>query len=136
MTNVGTPQDQGRVIYAALHLLDHQMIDRDGARCGNVDDIELADQGDGTLLVTHLLAGPGVLAVRMGAHRLGQWWRHATNAETTIAIPMRDVAEIGSDIRLGAAAADLATANTERWARERIIEHIPDHGVRGEPDAD
>jgi sporulation protein YlmC with PRC-barrel domain len=134
VTDLGTPDDDGRVIYAALHLLDHQMLDRDGTRCGNVDDLELTEQDDGTLLVTDLLAGPGVLAERMGWHRLGRWWRHATNAEDSITIPMSDVAEIGSDIRLGVAAAGLATANTERWARERIIEHIPGHSVRSEPD--
>jgi hypothetical protein len=112
------------------------MIDRDGTRCGNVDDLELAEQDDGTVVVTHILAGPGVLAERMGHRRFGRWWRQATNAEATIAIPMRDVAEISSDIRLGAAAADLATANTERWARERIVEHIPGHSVRSDPDDD
>jgi hypothetical protein len=126
--------EPGRVLYAALHLLDHQMIDRDEYRCGNVDDLELDERDDGTIVATHLLAGPGVLAERLGHHRLGKWWRHTNNAtDEDVRIPMSAVTEIGSRIRLAADAADLGTARTERWARERVIDHIPGHTYR-EPD--
>ena len=128
-TPVNELPGDGRVLDAALHLLDHQMIDRHGRRCGNVDDLELDWQADGSLVVTHLLAGPGVLAERMGWRRLGRWWRHATDAEDAIRIPVRDVAEIGADVVLAADAADLATEHTERWARERVVAHIPGNAV-------
>ena len=52
--------------YAALSLLDHQMVDRTGRDCGKVDDLELDLTDDGDLVVTHLLAGPGILAERLG----------------------------------------------------------------------
>ena len=32
----------GRVLHAALHLLDRQMRDRHGTLCGKVDDLELS----------------------------------------------------------------------------------------------
>ena len=67
--------DHGRVMYAALELLDHQMLDRSVYRCGNVDDLELAETEDGTLVLTHILAGPGVLADRLRHPRFGRWWR-------------------------------------------------------------
>ena len=112
--------DVGRVLDAALHLLD-----RHDRRCGNVDDLELEERDDGTLVVSAILAGPGVLAERLGHRRFGRWWRAANDAEASIRIPMRDVAEIGSDVVLAVDADELATARTERWARERIVEHLP-----------
>jgi hypothetical protein len=136
MTDLGDDHDRGRVLYAALHLVDHQMTDRNGTRCGNVDDLELTATDDGTLIVSALLAGPGVLAERLGLHRLGQWWRHATDAEGAIAIPMTDVAEIGSNIRLSVEAGSLATGRTERWARQQVVEHIPGHDVSNDPEDD
>ena len=124
----------GRIVDAALHLLDHQMLDREGRRCGNVDDLELEERDDGTLVVVNILAGPGVLAERLDHPRLGRWWRHATEAEDTIRIPMRDVTDIGADINLAVDADDLATAHTERWARERVIDHLPGHTRAAERD--
>lgn len=53
----------------ALNLLDHQLLDRDGRRCGNVDD--LAIEGDE---VVAILVGPGYWPQRsrfLGA--LGSW---------------------------------------------------------------
>jgi hypothetical protein len=123
-------------IDAALHLLDHQMLDRHERRCGNVDDLELEQREDGTLVVTHLLAGPGVLAERLGLRRLGAWWRHATGSEDVLRIPMRNVAEIGSDILLAVDADDLATSHTERWARERVIERLPGNDTAPDDDGD
>jgi hypothetical protein len=136
VTDLGGPGDQGRVLYAALHLVDHQMTDRNDTRCGNVDDVELTESDDGTLIVSALLAGPGVLAERLGHHRLGHWWRHATDADDAIAIPMTDITEIGPNIQLSVDADSLATSRTERWARERIVEHIPGHDVSNDPEDD
>jgi sporulation protein YlmC with PRC-barrel domain len=117
--------DTGRVLYAALHLLDHQLLDRDGYRCGNVDDLEVTEMDDGTLVVTALLAGPGILAERLGHHRFGRWWRQATGAGDDVRITTDHIAEIGADIVVAVDHHEMATARTERWARERVIDHLP-----------
>ena len=49
-----------------LHLLDRQVIAEDGALACKVDDVELTEDPDGTLVVTGLLAGPAALVPRLG----------------------------------------------------------------------
>jgi hypothetical protein len=66
---------QGRRLWAALHLLDRQLLDRNGRPAGCVDDIELSATGDGSLYVSALLSGPGRLAPRLGAAHFGRWRR-------------------------------------------------------------
>ena len=127
-----------RELWAALNLLDRQLVDREGAMCGMVDDLELErSEPDGTLLVTAILSGPGTLASRLGAPRLGAWLRRAIsaadpNADDPVRIPFRRVTDIGSHISLSLDAADTATAASERWVREHVIGHIP--GSRRAPE--
>ena len=64
-----------RVLFAALHLLDHQLIDRDGLLAGNVDDLELSIDEDGAAHVVALVTGPGALWQRFDRRRLGGWLR-------------------------------------------------------------
>jgi sporulation protein YlmC with PRC-barrel domain len=52
-------------IDGALHLLDRQLIDRDGALLGKVDDVEITQVGD-DLAITAVLAGPAALLGRLG----------------------------------------------------------------------
>jgi hypothetical protein len=54
-----------RDVLLGKELLDHQLLDRDGRRCGNVDDLEL-DGGPGTeLVVAAILSGPGMFRRRL-----------------------------------------------------------------------
>jgi sporulation protein YlmC with PRC-barrel domain len=46
-----------RQIDIALGLLDHQVIDVDGRRCGNVDDVELHGIRSGSPSVTAIVVG-------------------------------------------------------------------------------
>ena len=46
-----------RPIDLGLGLLDHQVVDCDGRRCGKVDDLELAGVRDGKPVVAELLVG-------------------------------------------------------------------------------
>jgi sporulation protein YlmC with PRC-barrel domain len=76
----------------ALNLLDHQLLDKDGRRCGNVDD--LAIEGDE---VVAILAGPGYWPQRsrwLGrlASRLGGGGR--------VRIPWSEVKSIESHVVL------------------------------------
>jgi len=118
-----------RHIDAGRELLDHQLIDRDGMLCGNVDDVEL-EIVDGQLpRVTALLNGPGVLAGRIGgrvALGLGELHRrlHPT-LDGQARIPISDVAEIGSAVRLNVGRDELDGGAFEVWVRDHIIARIP-----------
>jgi hypothetical protein len=46
-------------------ILDHQLVDRDGRRCGNVDDLELTGGPGEELVVATVLSGPGVFRGRL-----------------------------------------------------------------------
>jgi sporulation protein YlmC with PRC-barrel domain len=126
----------GRVLHAGLALLDRQLIDRDGRRCGKVDDLELDEiPGSDGLFVTAILSGPGALLCRTGHVRAGMWMRSTIASvfpigrEDPVRIPVEHVADIGSHVRLGLDAAELATSATERWFRDHVISHIPGSDV-------
>jgi hypothetical protein len=51
-------------------VLDHQLIDCNGRRCGNVDDLELTGGPGERLVVAAILSGPGEFRCRLG--RLGR----------------------------------------------------------------
>jgi sporulation protein YlmC with PRC-barrel domain len=76
----------------ALNLLDHQLLDKDGRRCGNVDD--LAIEGDE---VVAILAGPGYWPQRsrfLGA--LGSWLGRGRR----VRVPWSEVTGIESHVML------------------------------------
>jgi sporulation protein YlmC with PRC-barrel domain len=122
----------GRELFAALHLLDRQLVDRDGRLCGNVDDLELTESVEGNVYVTAILSGPGALWYRLGRKRLGRWLRTHTamamppeHGDDPVRIPMRRVTGIGSAVTLAAHRYELANNAAEIWVRDHIIGHIP-----------
>ena len=117
-------------LYAAAHLLDRQLVDRSGRRCGKVDDLELAvDEATGTASVVAIVCGPGALLQRTGHRRAGAWLRRVVrllaDGDDPGRIPMRQVADIGSHVTLAADAEDLAPSFGERWVRDHVIGRIP-----------
>lgn len=61
---------------AALQLLDRQVVDVDGMLVGKVDDVELVEDADGTLVPTALMVGMAAFLPRLGDHS-GDWlYRH------------------------------------------------------------
>jgi hypothetical protein len=46
-------------------VLDHQLIDCNGRRCGNVDNLELTGAPGERLVVTAILSGPGEFRTRL-----------------------------------------------------------------------
>jgi hypothetical protein len=119
----------GRVLFAALDLLDRQLRDRQGILCGNVDDLELERSEDtGELYVTALVSGPGALLERLGHLRLGRWLQRTNRTANPAGdelVPMRLVQRIGPVIDLAVDAVDLATHGSERWVRDHVISHVP-----------
>ncbi len=53
-----------------LHILDHQLLDKDGRRCGNVDDLAIEGGAGEIPEVVAILVGPGWWGQRAG--RLGR----------------------------------------------------------------
>lgn len=126
----------GRRIWAGLQLLDRQLVDRDGWLCGMVDDLELRRTEAGDLYVAAILSGPGALATRLRARRLGRWLR-GVNAFVSgqdadpVRIPFQRVADIGAHVTLALDADETGTAAGERWVRDHIIDHLPGSAREG-----
>src|SRR4051794_22967369 len=127
----------GRVIHVSLDLLDRQLRDRDGVECGKVDDLELGRDDDGTLWLTAILSGPGVLWYRLGRRRLGSWVQRAyrragapDDADRT-RIPIELAANIAANVDLAVSRFDLASHASERWVGDHVIGHIPGHDHDG-----
>jgi hypothetical protein len=127
----------GRRMDAALRLLDHQLVDRDGRLCGKVDDLELERLDDGSLAVTAVLTGPGALGPRLpgvlGRATVAVWRRLHGDAEPGASrIPFERVTEIDSAVRLAMSRVELPTYGLERWARENVVEKLPGAGRASE----
>ena len=119
-----------RHLWAGLHFLDKQLIDRDGVLCGNVDDLELEESADGRLVVTGIRSGAGALAKRLGAPVLGGWLEQVhrgvdPDQQDHTFIPLSRVDDVSSHVKLSMNHQEVATWHTERWVAEHVIDHIP-----------
>lgn len=119
-----------RELYAGAHLLDRQLLGRDGTRCGKVDDLELTlDPTSGRAYVSAVVSGPGALLTRTGHTRSGRWLRRLVRfadpgGADTGTIPLGRVAEIGDHLTLSLHAGQVAGHSRERWVQDHIISHI------------
>jgi sporulation protein YlmC with PRC-barrel domain len=105
----------------ALKVLDHQILDRDGRRCGNVDDVEIEGGPGETARVMAILVGPGVWPQRAGwIGRLASWIGGGGRTR----IPWEEVADIESHIQLRRTAAELGLGRGDDRVRP-WIEKIP-----------
>jgi sporulation protein YlmC with PRC-barrel domain len=104
-----------------LKVLDHQVLDRDGRRCGNVDDVEIEGGPGETARVTAILVGPGVWPQRAGwIGRLAGWIGGGGRTR----IPWEDVADIESHVQLRKTAEAVGLGRGDDRVR-RWIEKIP-----------
>ena len=113
----------GRGVDAQLHLLDRQMIDRDGVPVSTVDDVELAGVELGEPIdhatpptVSALLVGAAVLPRIFGGHMPRSRWDR---------IPWHDVNRLDTTVELNVDADDLDATWLERWFRDVVIARIP-----------
>jgi sporulation protein YlmC with PRC-barrel domain len=111
-------------LYIVHRLLDEQILDSEGKRCGRVDDIELRGNPP---RVTALLVGDGVYPRRLPG-RLRRLARRLVGEETwgknALRIPWEEVDRIDSTVRLRKAAEELSLGegdDPERW----IVRHLP-----------
>jgi sporulation protein YlmC with PRC-barrel domain len=104
-----------------LNVLDHQLLDSEGRRCGNVDDLAIEGGPGETLRVVAILVGPGYWGQRAGwigrlAGRLGGGGR--------MRVPWEEVAELNAAVILRRPAAGLGLGRGDDRVR-RYIEKIP-----------
>jgi sporulation protein YlmC with PRC-barrel domain len=86
-----------------LGVLDHQLVDRDGRRCGKVDDLELAGGPGETLAVTHILVGAPAWR---GRGRLGRLAARLA-AGRTVRVPWSEVEKLDAAVHLNRRADEL-----------------------------
>ena len=103
-----------------LGLLDHQLVDSEGRRCGKVDDLELEGAGEGAPRVAAILTGPGAWR---GRGRIGALLARLGGGRT-VKVPWDEVAGVDSGVRLKKPAAELRLGRGDRKA-ERWIAKLP-----------
>lgn len=108
-------------------LLDAQLETADGVRIGRVADIEAEWRDDGTLMLTHILAGPQALAGRV-ASRLVPVARFIFRDRFERRIPMNEIVETGPTVRLRGNAVDYTVGQSDRWIAQHILRFIPGSG--------
>jgi sporulation protein YlmC with PRC-barrel domain len=108
-------------------VLDDQLVDVDGIRCGRVDDIELEGEPGGPLAVAAILTGRGAWAARLPARLRGAARRlfgEDVRGRTVRRIPWSEVEAVTSRITLKGRAPDLRLDVGEEAARQ-WIEKLP-----------
>jgi sporulation protein YlmC with PRC-barrel domain len=107
---------------AALHLMDRQVVDKDGRMVCNVDDLELTEGAGGELAVTGILVGAAALVPRFSG-RLGNWLRDMwvslgvqyAARDVPLYLGLDLVEHVGSDVRI-------------RVSREGLLDRQPSSG--------
>jgi sporulation protein YlmC with PRC-barrel domain len=95
-------------------VLDHDIVDVDGVRCGMVDDIELEEGSAATPVVAALIVGPGAWQARLPALvAVAAAWLFG-RAKTRV--PWSEVAELSQSVKLKRRASELGLGRIERKA--------------------
>ena len=123
-------------LYIGFHLLDRQIIDRDGRDVGKVDDVELAIDDAGSMTVTALLVGPVALGPRLGRGLGGIVTGFATRLHPKpgtdpLRIPYDLVTTVGPAITLSVDREVLVEPQLESWLRDHLIGRIPGNEADG-----
>ena len=106
----------------ALTVLDRQLVDAHGRRCGRVDDIEFEERPGGALEVTALLVGPAAWPARM-PNLVGKVLARLAGDGLT-RVPWSDVVEISHVVKLDKPAAELGLSRGDDRAGA-WIERLP-----------
>jgi hypothetical protein len=120
----------GRPLYAALQLLDRQILDADSMMTGKVDDLEFEQSNEAEPYATAILSGLGALAPRLGG-RLGRWFAavhrrlHPDPEPGPARISFGVVRRITNHVELTVRREDLENQELEVWVRDHVIAHIP-----------
>jgi hypothetical protein len=108
----------------ALQVLDHQLLDKDGRRCGNVDDLAIEGGAGEVPEVVAILVGPGYWPQRAGLiGRLAGW----VGGGGRVRVDWRDVGKLDSAVGLKRGATELGLGRGDDRLRP-YLEKIPGAG--------
>lgn len=95
-------------------VLDHDVVDVDGVRCGMVDDIEFAEGPAGEPVAAALLVGPGAWQARLPALVcvVSAW----LFGRATTRVPWSDIATLTQSVKLARRAGELGLGKLDRKA--------------------
>jgi hypothetical protein len=127
----------GRALWAGLHLLDRQVVDRDEVPSAKVDDLDfaLADEPGGLPVLTDILCGQAALAGRVWP-RLARGLELLRRTVDPVAepgparVPWSAVASVATHLTLHVRRQDLPVSVAERWLAREVVGRIP--GAAGE----
>ncbi|GAA3525609.1 hypothetical protein GCM10022234_23360 [Aeromicrobium panaciterrae] len=113
-----------------LDLLDRQIVSSDGLLIANVDDLELEERADGTLIVSGVLVGPGALGRRLGGALdfiIVNTWSRLTgrDPDDPQRIDYAHVSDIATVLTVDESREVIDIDGLETWARVRVIEALP-----------
>jgi sporulation protein YlmC with PRC-barrel domain len=104
-----------------LHILDHQLLDKDGRRCGNVDDLAIEGAPGEQAEVVAILVGPGYWKQRAGSiGQLAAW----LGGKHRVRVPWSAVATISAAVELKQTATELGLGRGDDRVRP-YIDKIP-----------
>jgi hypothetical protein len=107
-----------------LHVLDHQLLDKDGRRCGNVDDLAIEGGAGEVPEVVAILVGPGYWGQRAGwVGRLAGW----IGGGRRVRIEWTEVRKLDSAVNLKRGATELGLGRGDDRLRP-YVDRIPRAG--------
>ncbi len=107
-----------------LHVLDRQLLDKNGRRCGNVDDLAVQGGPGEVAEIVAILVGPGTWGARAGwIGRLAGW----IGGRRKVRIAWTEVSKIDSAVHLKHDATSLGLGVGDDRLRP-YIEKIPGAG--------
>jgi hypothetical protein len=110
-----------KTVDLGLHVMDHQLLDSDERRCGNVDDLALEGGPGERLEVVAILSGPGVWPQRAGLlGRIAAWIGGGGVVRTS----WDEVTDVGAHLKLRKRAQELGLGRGDDRLRH-FIERIP-----------
>jgi sporulation protein YlmC with PRC-barrel domain len=107
-----------------LGVLDHQLIDSEGRRCGKVDELELEGVAEGSPRVAAIVVGAPAWRTR---GLLGRLAARLVGGRTVL-VPWEEVAEVDSGVTLRRTAAELRLGSGDDRTRP-LVERIPGAGL-------
>lgn len=108
-------------IYLARNILDHQLLDSDGRRCGKVDDLAIEGGAGETAVVSAILVGPGYWHQR--SRWIGRLAGRIGGSKRT-SVPWAEVKRVNSAVVLRDQATEYGLGSTDDHLRP-LLEQIP-----------
>jgi sporulation protein YlmC with PRC-barrel domain len=112
-------EDQFDVVY---RLLDDDLIDSEGMRCGRVDDIEIDGEPGGNARIAAILTGSGVWPARLPRALRGAGSRIFGGRVRRI--PWEEVQDIGETVKLKQPGSKFGIGEADVWPR-RVLKKVP-----------